>query len=129
MYGGGDIVNTPESKEMYLETIYLLHKRGARVKSVDVAAELGFSRPSVSNAVKKLNSMGLVYIGSGGELTLTEEGSKMAAATYDRHCVITDLLCMTGANRELAEENACRIEHIVSDEMFKILKDFLNKHK
>ena len=122
-------MNTPESKEMYLETIYLLHRKGARVKSVDVAAELGFSRPSVSNAVKKLSAAGLIYIGKGGELTLTDEGYKLAAATYERHCVITDLLVEIGADRAIAEENACRIEHIISEDLFKVLKSYLEKSK
>ena len=122
-------MNTPESKEMYLETIYLLHKRGARVKSVDVAATLGFSRPSVSNAVKKLCASGLIYIGKGGELTLTQEGEKLAAATYERHCVITDLLMLTGADKTVAEENACRIEHIITEEMFVEIKNFLDKKR
>ena len=122
-------MNTSESKEMYLETIYVLHKRGARVKSVDVASQLGFSRPSVSNAVKKLFSEGLIIIGKGGEITLTEEGEKRAAATYERHCVITDLLVRAGADRDTAEKNACRIEHIISEDLFKILKNHLKEKK
>ena len=122
-------MNTPESKEMYLETIYLLHKRGARVKSVDVATELGFSRPSVSNAVKKLSAEGLIFIGKGGELTLTDEGLKLASATYERHLAITELLTYIGAEEKIAEMNACRIEHVISEELFKTIKEFLRKNR
>lgn len=122
-------MNTPESKEMYLETIYLLRSRGARTKAVDVAAELGFSRPSVSNAVKKLQAMGLIYIDKNRELALTDEGNEIAMSTYDRHCVITDLLVAIGADRRLAADNACRIEHIISEDLFKVLKDYDKKIK
>ena len=122
-------MNTPESKEMYLETIYLLHRRGARAKSVDVAAELGFSRPSVSNAVKKLSAAGLILLEKGGELTLTEAGYKVASATYERHLAITELLTFIGAKETVAEENACRIEHIISEELFVNIKDFLSKNR
>ncbi len=122
-------MNTPESKEMYLETIYLLHKRGARVKAVDVAAELGFSRPSVSNAVKKLSASGLIFIDKGGELSLTDEGLKLASSTYERHLAITELLMLVGAEEGLAEENACRIEHIISEDLFKVIKEYLSKNR
>ena len=117
-----------ESKEMYLETILLLHRRGARVKATDVATELGFSRPSVSNAVKKLQADGLIYFNKANEIEFTEKGKRLAEDTYERHCILTDLLKMVGANAEVAEENACRMEHIVSDELFCVLKEFwLNK--
>ncbi len=122
-------MNTPESKEMYLETIYLLKQRGERTKAVDVAAELNFSRPSVSNAVKKLQSMGLLCVDKSRELVLTEEGEKIAASTYERHCVVTDLLVKAGADKTLAEENACRIEHIISEELFQVLKKYHKKIK
>ena len=114
---------------MYLETIYLLHKRGARVKAVDVAAELGFSRPSVSNAVKKLSASGLIFIDKGGELSLTDEGLKLASSTYERHLAITELLMLVGAEEGLAEKNACRIEHIISEDLFKVIKEYLSKNR
>lgn len=119
----------PESKEMYLETIYLLHRRGARVKSTDVASELGFSRPSVSNAVKRLQAEGLVTVDKSGELILTQEGQKRAESTYERHCVFTELLVMAGADERLAEQNACKMEHVVTDELFDVLRNYRNKIK
>ena len=122
-------MNQIESKEMYLETILVLKKRGSRVRAVDVANSLGFSRPSVSNAVKKLYNDGLIYVGEDGELTLTDKGMKSAADTYERHLVLTDLLVLCGANETIAEDNACRIEHVISEELFDILKGYLAKVK
>lgn len=116
-----------ESKEMYLETILLLKKRGARARATDVATELGFSRPSVSNAVKKLQSDGYIFIDSDGELALTDKGKKQATETYDRHCVLTELFVWCGASEDVAEENACRIEHVISDDLFAILKNCRNR--
>ncbi|MBO4262591.1 MAG: metal-dependent transcriptional regulator [Clostridia bacterium] len=117
-------MNSPESIEMYLETILLLRKRGARVKATDVAAELGFSRPSVSNAVKRMLSEGYIYLDKSGELALTEKGEERAKATYEKHCLLTDMLTAVGADKNLAEENACRIEHIISEELFTVLKAY-----
>ncbi|MGN1234517.1 MAG: metal-dependent transcriptional regulator [Christensenellaceae bacterium] len=120
-----------ESKEMYLETILQLHQRGARVKSVDVAAELGFSRPSVSIAVKNLQNEGYVLVGADGELSLTESGLARARSVYERHCVLTKFFVSLGAEKGSAEENACRIEHIISDDLFELIKRAMeqNAHK
>lgn len=114
----------PESEEMYLETIYLLNQKSAACHSIDVAAELNYSRPSVSRAVNLLQKKGYLLIARGGELTLTEEGLKKATAVYERHRVLTELLIKTGADHALAEENACRIEHVITPDMFEILKKF-----
>ena len=126
---GGGYMNNSESKEMYLETILLLHRRGARVKATDVATELGFSRPSVSNAVKKMQADGYIYLNKANEIEFTEKGRERAESTYERHCVLTDLLKMVGAPSDIAEENACRMEHVVSDELFEVLKKFWSERK
>ncbi len=117
-------MKTRESEEMYLETILLLHKQKASVHAIDVAGELGFSKPSVSRAVGLLEKNGYVLRNASGELTLTEAGMQKATDIYERHRVITALLVKTGANEQLAEENACRIEHVISAEMFEILKNY-----
>lgn len=118
-----------ESEEMYLETILLLKRHNPCVHSIDVANELNYSRPSVSRAVNLLQKKGYLLIGKSGELVLTENGAKKASDIYERHQVITELLMLTGADRSLAEENACRMEHVISPEMFEILKNCLEKHR
>lgn len=120
-------MKNPESQEMYLETIFLLRRRGARARSIDVATELNISRPSVSNMVKILQNDGYLYVGEDGELILTEKGLAKATDTYDRHCVLTKLLTSMGADEKIAEENACRIEHVITPELFAILKEFVEK--
>lgn len=117
-------MRTRESEEMYLETILLLRNRHSGVRSIDVAEELGYSRPSVSRAVKLLSNQGYIQIGQGGELVLTEIGEKKAADIYERHRVITSILIKLGADEAMAEENACRIEHVISPELFEILKKY-----
>ena len=118
-------METTESKEMYLETILKLHKQGARAKSVDVANELGFSRPSVSSAMKILQKEGYVTVGDGGEVLLTEKGLEKAESVYERHCTFKKLFVTMGAGEKAAEENACRIEHVVDDEVFALVKKYL----
>lgn len=114
-----------ESEEMYLETILVLKKRTSYVRSVDIAEELNYSRPSVCRAVGVLQKKGYILMDKKGEITFTEEGKRKAEDIYERHCVLTELLIRTGASREVAEENACRMEHVVTPEMFLIIKDFL----
>ena len=113
-----------ESLEMYLETIYRLRESGARAKSVDIAVELGFSRPSVSNAIKKMLNDGYVFVDKMGEIALTEKGQTKAQSVYERHCVLKELLIKVGADEKTAEDNACRVEHVISEEMFDILKKY-----
>ncbi len=114
-----------ESEEMYLETILLLRSRMASVRSVDIVEELNYAKSSVSRAVNLLLKQGYIVIGSGGEITLTEKGQKKAEDVYEKHRVFTEIFVRMGAPRELAEENACRIEHVISDDMFAILKKSL----
>ncbi|MBQ6588613.1 MAG: metal-dependent transcriptional regulator [Butyrivibrio sp.] len=119
-----------ESGEDYIETIYLLKKKKGTVRSIDVANELGFSRPSVSRAVGILKENGLITVEQDGELTLTEEGLKTAKHVYEKHTNLTKFLMMTaGVSAEVAENDACRIEHIISPETFRGIKKYMKEHK
>ncbi len=119
-----------ESGEDYIETIYLLKKKKGLVRSIDVANELGFSRPSVSRAVGLLKEHGYITMDESGELNLTEEGLKTAKKVYEKHTNLTTFLMMTaGVNAEIAETDACRIEHIISPETFKGIKKYIKDHK
>ena len=113
-----------ESEEMYLETILLLTKRGGVVRSVDVATELNYSRPSVSRAVSLLVERGYVQV-NRGSITLTDLGKVRAEEIYLRHKVITQVLMYLGATSDVAEDNACRIEHVITAELVQIMKQFL----
>lgn len=116
-----------ESEEMYLETILLLAKEKACVRSIDIATELNYSRPSVSRAVNLLQKNGYILIAQNGEITFTQQGLKRAKNIYDRHNVITNVLLKMGAEQEVAEENACRFEHAITDELLEVMKKFLDK--
>ena len=105
-----------ESMENYLETIYILNQRTGFVRSVDIATELGFSKPSISNAMKKLRTEGYVQIEEKGRIVLTDKGKEIAERTYERHCVISQMLIGIGVSEETALEDACRIEHFISQE-------------
>ncbi|MBO5621311.1 MAG: metal-dependent transcriptional regulator [Butyrivibrio sp.] len=119
-----------ESGEDYIETIYLLKKRRGHVRSIDVANELGFSRPSVSRAVGILKEQQLVTMDEDGELNLTDSGLKLAKKVYEKHTNLTTFLMMTaGVNAQIAETDACRIEHIISPETFRGIKKFIKEHK
>ncbi len=116
-----------ESEEMYLETILLLKRKKPDVRSIDIAEELNYSRPSISRAVGILQKRGYISIDAKGAITFTKTGRQKAENVYERHCVITRLLVKTGASAEVAEENACRIEHVITEEMFGIIKEYLNR--
>ena len=119
-----------ESGEDYIETIYLLKKKKRVVRSIDVANELGFSRPSVSRGVGLLKEQGLLTMDESGELKLTEEGLKTAKKVYEKHTNLTTFLMMTaGVDAETAETDACRIEHIISPSTFKGIKRYIKEHK
>jgi len=110
-----------ESGEMYLETIHVLSRRGV-VRSVDVSEYMGFSKPSVSRAIGLLKQGGYVLMARDGALTLTESGLEVANKIYERHRVITALLTALGVDPEIAADDACKIEHHISDESFAALK-------
>ncbi|MCR5203334.1 MAG: metal-dependent transcriptional regulator [Lachnospiraceae bacterium] len=115
-----------ESGEDYLETILLLKKKKGSVRSIDVARELGFSRPSVSRAMGILEEGGYIFKEDDGEIKLTKLGEKTAKKVYERHTYLTSFLMkIAGVNAEIAEKDACRIEHIISDETFNGIKQYL----
>lgn len=116
-----------ESGENYLEAILILEKRNGIARSVDVANELNFSKPSVSRAVSVLKDSGLVTIGNINQLVLTPEGRKVAERIYDRHCTIKSFLMNIGVCEGTASEDACMMEHDISNETFNCIKKFLSK--
>lgn len=116
-----------ESEEMYLETILLLKKEKACVHSIDIANELDYSRPSVSRAVGLLQKNGYITMAQSGEIELTEVGYQKAMEIYERHRLITQLLMKVGADEQMAEENACRIEHVITSELFAVLKKYVEE--
>ena len=124
---GGTTMRTHESQEMYLETILLLRMRKSNVRSVDIVEELGYAKSSVSRAVNLLQDAGFIRIDAMGDITLTPAGQKKAEDVYEKHRVITHASVRMGAPQELAEENACRVEHVVSDEMFEIIKAYFEE--
>ena len=113
-----------ESGEMYLETILVLSRKGGTVRSIDISEEMGYSKPSVSRAVNLLKSGGYITIDKDGAITLTEIGSEVAEKIYERHTLLSDFLMRIGVSKETALEDACRIEHHISDETFAAIKKF-----
>lgn len=119
-----------ESGEMYLETIYVLSQKLPAVRSIDVGEYMGYSKPSVSRAVGLLKQGGYVTTNEEGHLLLTEKGRKLASKTFERHEVLRDLFVRLGVNEDIASEDACKLEHHMSDETFEAIKRFvLNMEK
>ena len=108
--------------EMYLETILVLKNRLGLVRSIDVANEMGYSKPTISIAMKKFRQEGLVTVDESGFINLTEAGRDIAERIYERHQVLTHILVSLGVSQDHAEEDACKIEHDISDETFAALK-------
>ena len=111
-----------ESGEMYLETILVLSRRQSAVRSIDVAEEMNFSKPSVSRAMGKLKSGGFITIAADGHITLTDKGAAVAEKIYERHTVLTRLLMALGVDEKNAVADACKMEHDLSDETFATIK-------
>lgn len=111
-----------ESMEDYLETIYVLTKRLPVVRSIDIATELGYSKPSVSVAMKNLRTKGFITVSQEGYITFTEQGEALASETFERHTVISDWLISLGVSPETASKDACKMEHDISRETFQALK-------
>ena len=111
-----------ESGEMYLETILILSLKGKPVRSIDVVEYMGYSKPSVSRAVGLLKSGGYLEMDQNGYLTLTDEGRRVAERTYERHQLLTEFFVYIGVNPDVAAEDACKIEHVISDETFQAIK-------
>lgn len=114
-----------ESAEMYLETIYLLCRERESVRSIDVAEHMGYSKPSISRAVGLLKQGGYLTVNNEGFLSLTETGIAVAEKIFERHTVLTQLLVRMGVSEETAAEDACKIEHVISDETFLAIKNHL----
>lgn len=117
-----------ESGEMYLETIYVLSQKSSYVRSIDVCEEMGYSKPSVSRAVGLLKDGGYLSVSKEGALKLTSLGKEIAEKTYERHTVLSKLFMRLGVSENAATADACKIEHVISDETFDALKKHLNEH-
>jgi len=116
-----------ESGEMYLETILLLKKRLGNVRSVDIVNEMHYSKSSVSKGVNILKNSGYIYFSDEEYIEFTALGRKKAEETYERHCVLKELLTLFGVSPSVAEEDACRMEHVISAETFSAIKKYLKK--
>ena len=118
-----------ESAENYLETILVLNNQNGSVRSIDIAMELGFSKPSVSIAMKNLRENGYIAVDDGGCITLLDKGRQIAETIYERHTLLSDWLITLGVDAKIAVEDACRIEHVISAESFQAIKDHVNNAK
>ena len=124
---GGACLKIQESAENYLETILALSLDKPYVRSIDIANELGFSKPSVSVAMKNLRNSGHIRVDENGHITLAPPGKKIAEMIYERHRILSQWLESLGVSRETASEDACRIEHVISEESFAAIKDHLKQ--
>ena len=122
---GGEPVKLMESGQMYLETIYVLAKEKPAVHSIDVSEHMGYSKPSVSRAISLLRSGGYVEMAADGALTLTPDGVAVAEKIYERHTILTAFLTRLGVDPAVAAEDACKMEHDISDESLAALKRFV----
>lgn len=118
-----------QSAEDYLETILILQSRKGAVRSIDIAGEMGFSKPSVSVAMKNLRENGYIQVDNAGHITLTQKGYDVADRIYERHRIMTEYFVLLGVDAETAEQDACRIEHILSDDSFRAIKGQYEKLK
>lgn len=117
-----------ESGENYLETILILEGKNGFVRSIDIANELDYTKPSISRAIGVLKKAGYVTVGQGGQILLTQSGRERANSIYERHRLITRYLCQTlGLDEKVAEEDACRIEHVISQQTVDRIRDFLSR--
>lgn len=117
-----------ESAENYLETILMLSEKQPYVRSIDIATELGFSKPSVSIAMKNLRINNLILVNDEGHITLTDEGRRIAETIYERHTALSKWLMDLGVNEQTALDDACRIEHDISAESFAAIKEHIKKY-
>ena len=116
-----------ESGEMYLETILILKNQNEYVRSIDIVHTMDFSKPSVSRAIKLLKESQLIVVDDKGYIDFTDEGRRIAEKVYGRHQILTEFLVSIGVSAKQAEEDACRIEHIISDETQQCIQNFLKK--
>ena len=116
-----------ESGEMYLETIHVLYKKNGHVRSVDVSEHMGYSKPSVSRAVGLLKKGGYITVDKDGSILLTALGHETAEKIYERHTVLTKFLVKLGVTEEVAAQDACKLEHAISDESLTAIKNFIEE--
>ncbi|PKM63333.1 MAG: DtxR family transcriptional regulator [Firmicutes bacterium HGW-Firmicutes-21] len=116
-----------ESGENYLETILMLRQKNPQVRSIDIVNETGYSKPSISRAVSILKSNDYIEVDSSGCITLTDRGEKIAESMYERHTMLTRFLVSMGVSKEVAAEDACRIEHVLSEETFNVIKEYTER--
>lgn len=114
-----------ESEEMYLENILVLRKKQSEVRAIDVARYAGYSKPSVSRAMGLLRQRGYIEIDVNGYITLTDSGNELASKILERHHILTQFLVRIGVDPEIAAEDACKIEHVISDESFHKFKEYV----
>ena len=115
-----------ESGEMYLETIYVLLKKNSAVRSVDISEHMGYSKPSVSRAVGLLKKGGYIVVDKDGYISLTDKGEEKAKKIYERHTILSHLLTSFGVDSDTAAEDACRLEHAISDKSFEAIKKYVS---
>ncbi|MDO4618634.1 MAG: metal-dependent transcriptional regulator [Clostridia bacterium] len=118
-----------ESGEMYLETIYILSKSKSSVHAVDVAEHMNFSKPSVSRAIGLLKSQQHIAVDKDGSITLTNSGKELATKIFERHTVLSDILKALGVDDKIASDDACRIEHCISEQSFEAIKNYFKDKK
>ena len=117
------------SSEDYLETILILSERLPVVRSIDIAIELSFSKPSVSVSMKHLKESGKINVSTAGYITLTDTGREIAERVYERHKVLAQMLVTLGVNEKTANEDACEMEHVISEETFRAIQNHINAVK
>ncbi len=118
-----------ESKEMYLETIYELKEQHGNVRAIDVANALGYAKSSVSVALKNLKAKGMLEVLESGQIVLTKSGEALAKYVAQKHSLLTEFFVKIGVTEEIAVTDACKIEHVISDETISKIKEFLNSDK
>lgn len=118
-----------ESGEMYIETIYILSKKNSNIRSIDICEHMGFSKPSVSRAIGLLKNGGYIVVDCKGYISLTDEGKKIAEKMFERHTMLTDFLVSLGVDETTASEDACKIEHHISEDSFNAIKNHVNYYK
>ena len=116
------------SSEDYMKSILILQKRNSVVRSIDIAEEMGVSKPSVCNAMKKLREKKMIYCDEEGHIFFTEEGRAMAEKVYSKHSLLTKWLITVGVSKDIADKEACMMEHAISDETYKCLGEYINAH-
>ena len=124
---GRVVVKIQESAENYLETIHMLSKHKAYVRSIDIANELSFSKPSVSVAMKNLRENGYIHMDDQGHITLTQTGQDIADKMYERHIMLSNWLIYLGVDEKTAVEDACKIEHVLSSQSFQAIKKHITQ--